>query len=70
MNYDCFLNGGEVIFEISDDEREAFGIGSGYTHVYLCESEYGFVSLYFCTSQAEAEAMESEDSEFVDSDEF
>lgn len=61
--YDCFLNGGDTIFEISDDERAAFGIGSGYTHVYLYESEQGFVHPYFCTSQTEAEAMESSDDE-------
>lgn len=64
--YDCFLNGGDTIFTISEEERDAFGIGSGYTHVYLYESEQGFVHPYFCTSQEEAEAMESEDFESID----
>lgn len=57
--YDCFLNGGGVVMEISDEERRAFDVGTGYTHVYLGESEYGFVHLYFCTSEEEAESMES-----------
>ena len=45
--YDCFLNGGDAIFEVSDDERKAFDIGPAYTHVYLYESDNGFVHLYF-----------------------
>lgn len=65
--YDCFLNGGDVVFEITAEERQAFDIGIGYTHVYLGESDYGFVHLYFCTSEEEAIQMEwgidSEDGE-------
>ena len=64
--YDCFLNGGEVVFEISGDEKQAFLIGDGYKYVYLYESDNGFVHLYFCTSRAKAEAMESEDTDFED----
>lgn len=61
--YDCSLDGGDTVFEVSDDERQAFDIGPAYTHVYLYESENGFVHLYFCTSQDEAEQMQDEDSQ-------
>lgn len=64
--YDQYGNGGDTIFEISDEERKAFDIGAGYTHVYLYESEQGFCHLYFCTSLAEAEEMESDEFEDID----
>ena len=61
--YDCMLNGGGTIFEVSAEEQKAFDIGPAYTNVYLYESEYGFVHLYFCTSLADAEEMSKENSQ-------
>ena len=59
--YDCFLNGGDTVFEITDEEREAFGIGSGYKAAYLYESDNGFVHLYFYSDMSEAEQAQNEE---------
>jgi hypothetical protein len=59
--YDCLLNGGDAVFEITDEERKAFDIGEGYKATYLYESNDGFVYLYFYTSMDEAEQAEAED---------
>lgn len=61
--YDCYLNGDGVVFEISDEERKAFGIGDGYKFAYLYESDYGFVHLYLYATREEAEFAESEEYE-------
>ena len=58
--YECYLNGGESIFEINESERESLKIDSNWTHVVIMESDSGFVTLEYCESLAEAEDIESE----------
>lgn len=56
--YDCFLNGGDTIFDVSQEESDAFDIQSKF--VYLQESNDGFVSLVCFDFQEQAEAYQAE----------
>lgn len=59
--YDMYLNGVGTIMEVSDDEREAFGLGENENFVYLYESNDGFVTCYYFPTREEAEENEEYD---------
>jgi hypothetical protein len=54
--YDAYMNGGEVVFEVSAEEKQAFDIETPF--VYLKESNDGFVSLVYCKSEKQAEELD------------
>lgn len=62
--YDCFLNGDGTVFDVSQEESEAFDIDKKF--VYLHESNDGFVSLEFYDFQEDAEKRESEEFENIE----
>ena len=62
--YDAYLNGGEVVFEVSDEEKQAFDIESSF--VYLAESNDRFVSLEFYDTRDEAEERDAEGGDYLE----
>lgn len=67
--YDCYLNGGETIFETSAEERKTFGLSERDKFVYLDESNDGYVSLVYFKTQEAAEKY-SYEAEGIDIDEI
>ena len=67
--YDLYMDGCDTIFEILPEEREAFKVGEALTHVYIDESEHGFVTLKWFTSEREAELYEKACRRYEDDEE-
>lgn len=61
--YDCFLNGEDTVFEVTEEEKQAFDIPPLDNFVYLQESNDGFVSLEYFTDEKSAEAYRDEEDE-------
>jgi hypothetical protein len=65
--YDAFLNSDDTVFEVSDEEKSAFGIDSPF--VYLAESNDGFASLEFYNTLEDAQQAERIDLDDIAIDE-
>jgi hypothetical protein len=60
--YDCYLNGGEGVFQVTDEERKEFKLSPTDKWVYLAESNDGFCSLVFFETEEAANKYEYEES--------
>jgi hypothetical protein len=61
--YDCYLNGGETIFQVTNEESHMFNFNpeDNKNWVYLAESNDGFVSLVFFKTEEAAQKYEYEE---------
>jgi len=64
--YDAYLNGGDTVFQVTDDEKSAFDIDSPF--VYLAESNDGFVSLEFYETLEQAELRDLDTLDYFEND--
>ena len=51
--YDCYLDGGDTIMELTEEEKTEYDINANY--VYRAESNHGFCSLEFYNTREAAE---------------
>lgn len=59
--YDCYLNGGDTVIKLTDEEKQTYEIDANY--IYLAESNDGFCSLEFYDTLEEAEKQANIDLE-------